>query len=82
MSRFHLEVLVRLKPGVLDPQGQQVAKVLHELGYAPVVAVRVGRLIDVEVEAPDAAAAKALGQEMAERLLANPVLEVCDVVVA
>jgi phosphoribosylformylglycinamidine synthase PurS subunit len=80
--RFHVEVLVRLKPGVLDPQGQQVAKVLRELGFGEVESVRVGRLIDLEVEAPDAASARAAGQAMADRLLVNPVLEVSDVVVA
>jgi phosphoribosylformylglycinamidine synthase subunit PurS len=67
-------VLVRPKPGILDPQGQAVESSLRQLGF-PVVEARVGRLVDLEVEASDAEEARAKLAEMCERLLANPLIE-------
>ncbi len=67
-------VLVRPKPGILDPQGQAVGTSLRDLGFA-VGETRVGRLIDVEVETDDAAAAREELDSMCERLLTNPLIE-------
>ena len=67
-------VLVRPKPGILDPQGQAVGTSLRDLGFA-VGETRVGRLIDVEVETDDAAAAREELASMCERLLTNPLIE-------
>ena len=67
-------VLVRPKPGILDPQGEAVESSLRQLGF-PVADLRVGRLVDLEVEASDAAEARAKLAEMCERLLANPLIE-------
>jgi phosphoribosylformylglycinamidine synthase subunit PurS len=67
-------VLVRPKPGILDPQGEAVESSLRQLGF-PVVGARVGRLVDLEVEASDADEARAKLAEMCERLLANPLIE-------
>jgi phosphoribosylformylglycinamidine synthase subunit PurS len=67
-------VLVRPKPGILDPQGQAVSTSLRHLGFE-VGEARVGRVIDVEVEAADAAAARAELEQMCEQLLANPLIE-------
>ena len=67
-------VLVRPKPGILDPQGEAVESSLRQLGF-PVAGARVGRLVDLEVEASDAAEARAKLAEMCERLLANPLIE-------
>ena len=67
-------VLVRPKPGILDPQGEAVESSLRQLGF-PVADARVGRLVDLEVEASDAAEARAKLAEMCERLLANPLIE-------
>jgi phosphoribosylformylglycinamidine synthase PurS subunit len=67
-------VLVRPKPGILDPQGEAVESSLRQLGF-PVAEARVGRLVDLEVEASDAAEARAKLAEMCERLLANPLIE-------
>jgi phosphoribosylformylglycinamidine synthase subunit PurS len=67
-------VLVRPKPGILDPQGEAVESSLRQLGF-PVAETRVGRLVDLEVEAADAAEARAKLAEMCERLLANPLIE-------
>ncbi len=67
-------VLVRPKHGILDPQGQAVESSLRQLGF-PVEEARVGRLVDVEVSATDAAEARAQLERMCEQLLANPLIE-------
>jgi phosphoribosylformylglycinamidine synthase subunit PurS len=67
-------VLVRPKAGILDPQGQAVGSSLRDLGF-PVDTARVGRLIDLEVEAGTPAEAKAEIERMCESLLANPLIE-------
>jgi phosphoribosylformylglycinamidine synthase subunit PurS len=67
-------VLVRPKAGILDPQGEAVESSLRQLGF-PVADARVGRVVDLEVEARDAAAARAEVERMCEQLLANPLIE-------
>ncbi len=67
-------VLVRPKSGILDPQGEAVESSLRQLGF-PVDAARVGRLIDLEVEAGDEREARVAVEKMCERLLANPLIE-------
>jgi phosphoribosylformylglycinamidine synthase len=72
-------VLVRPKPGILDPQGEAVGSALGHLGFE-VQDARVGKVIDLEVEAAaDEAAAKAQVEQMCERLLANPLIESYEV---
>ena len=71
-------VLVRPKPGILDPQGEAVGSALGHLGFE-VSDTRVGKVIDLEVEASDPAAAKAEVEQMCERLLANPLIESFEV---
>jgi phosphoribosylformylglycinamidine synthase subunit PurS len=68
-------VLIRPKEGILDPQGQAVEQALPALGFEGVSNVRVGRLVELEVEDPSKVA------EMCERLLANPLIEDYEVVV-
>ena len=67
-------VLVRPKQGILDPQGKAVESSLRQLGFA-VGETRVGRVVDLEVEAADAAAARTEVERMCEQLLANPLIE-------
>ena len=67
-------VLVRPKPGILDPQGQAVGTSLRDLGFL-VGETRVGRLIDVELDTDDAGAAREQLDRMCERLLTNPLIE-------
>ena len=67
-------VLVRPKPGILDPQGEAVRGGLDHLGFK-VREARVGRLIDLEVEAASAGEARAAVEEMCRSLLANPLIE-------
>jgi phosphoribosylformylglycinamidine synthase PurS subunit len=67
-------VLVRPKPGILDPQGEAVQASLRQLGFA-VEEARVGRVIDVELENGDRERARAELERMCEQLLANPLIE-------
>ncbi len=77
-TRFTVRVHVTLKPVVNDPQGLAVRDALWQLGYRDVATVRVGKVIDLDLTAPDAAAARAAADEMARRLLSNPVIEQFD----
>jgi phosphoribosylformylglycinamidine synthase PurS subunit len=67
-------VLVRPKQGILDPQGQAVESSLRQLGFA-VGEARVGRVVDLDVDAHDADSARAEVERMCEQLLANPLIE-------
>jgi phosphoribosylformylglycinamidine synthase len=67
-------VLVRPKQGILDPQGQAVEEALRHLGFQ-VGHARVGRLVDLELEATDPAGARAEVERMCAQLLANPLIE-------
>jgi phosphoribosylformylglycinamidine synthase subunit PurS len=67
-------VLVRPKEGILDPQGQAVESSLRQLGF-DIGEARVGRVVDIEVEARDTAGARAAVERMCEQLLANPLIE-------
>ena len=70
---------VMLKPGISDPQGQTIEKALPVLGYEGVSGVRVGKRIQLEVDASSPDEAKMRVEEMCERLLANPVIESYEV---
>jgi phosphoribosylformylglycinamidine synthase PurS subunit len=67
-------VLVRPKGGILDPQGEAVERSLRQLGFE-VGEARVGRVIDLEVDAPSAEEARSQLERMCENLLANPLIE-------
>ena len=70
-----VRVLVRLKPGILDAQGVAVQRALAGLGFGDVRELRVGKLIEVDVDAADAEQARARVDAMCQRLLANTILE-------
>jgi phosphoribosylformylglycinamidine synthase subunit PurS len=70
-----VRVLVRLKPGILDVQGAAVKRALGGLGFTDVADLRVGKVIEVDVDAASAADARARVDEMCRKLLANPILE-------
>ena len=71
-------VLVRPKEGILDPQGQAVEQSLRKLGFE-VGQARVGRVVDVDVEASTAAEARERVDAMCRQLLANPLIESYEV---
>jgi phosphoribosylformylglycinamidine synthase len=75
MTAYSFEVLVSLKPGLLDPQGKAVEGSLPAMGWTNVSGVRVGKHIKLDVEAPNEAAARVQVEEMAARILSNPVIE-------
>lgn len=68
-------VFVTLKPSVFDPQGQTIVDALHSLGYRGVEDVRQGKYFELEVAADSQEKARALASEVADKLLANPVIE-------
>lgn len=72
---MRVKIFVSLKNGVLDPQGKAVERSLHTLGYREVQDVRMGKCIELSVNAPTREAAEARLREMCEKLLANPVIE-------
>ena len=71
---MRLTVLIRPKSGILDPEGEAVQASLATLGFA-VTSARVGRLVDLEVEAIDLGAARSEVERMCAELLANPLIE-------
>lgn len=73
--KFHASVEVMLKDGILDPQGKTVEENLPSLGFTGVTAVRVGKHIALDVDAADEQTAVTQVEEMARKLLSNPVIE-------
>jgi len=74
-------VLVRPKPGILDPQGEAVESSLRHLGFA-VETARVGRMVELELDAEDPERARDELERMCEQLLANPLIESYEITVA
>ncbi len=70
-----VRILVALKESVLDPQGQTVKNALHTLGYRCIEDVRQGRVFEVELEGVDREEASRLIPEIADKVLANPIIE-------
>jgi phosphoribosylformylglycinamidine synthase PurS subunit len=68
-------IRITLKNGVLDPQGKAIQGALSSLGFAGVDHVRQGKYIELDIAAPDRAAAETQVRAMCEKLLANPVIE-------
>jgi phosphoribosylformylglycinamidine synthase PurS subunit len=72
---YRAQVTITLKPTVLDAQGATVERALHNLGFESVDGVRMGKYVEVGVDAPDADTARRQVDEMCEKLLANPIIE-------
>jgi phosphoribosylformylglycinamidine synthase len=68
-------VFVTLKPSVFDPQGHTIVEALHSLGYGVVADVRQGKFFEIDLKVPNQDAAEKLAAEVADRVLANPVIE-------
>jgi phosphoribosylformylglycinamidine synthase subunit PurS len=68
-------VFVTLKPSVFDPQGRTIAESLHSMGYTGVGDVRQGKYFELEVDAASGDKARTLASEIADKVLANPVIE-------
>jgi phosphoribosylformylglycinamidine synthase len=78
---FSALVNVMLKPGIADPQGQTIEGALPVLGYTGVRQVRVGKRIELELDAADEGEAHDRVVEMCDKLLANPVIESYEVTI-
>ncbi len=70
-----VRILVSFKDSVLDPQGQTVKNALHTLGYGSIKDVRQGKVFEIDLEAVSRQEAQALIPEIADRVLANPIIE-------
>jgi phosphoribosylformylglycinamidine synthase len=68
-------VFVTLKPSVFDPQGRTIVEALHSMGHGGVSDVRQGKYFELDVDADSADAARAMVADVADKLLANPVIE-------
>ena len=75
MPRFKARVLVSLRPSVLDPAGEATRAAAQRLGVEGVTRLRIGKAIEVDLEAPNQAEAQVRLDLLADRLLANPVIE-------
>jgi phosphoribosylformylglycinamidine synthase subunit PurS len=73
--RFQARVEVQLRSGIADPEGATIERALPALGFDGVAHVRAGRSFSFEVDALDESAARTVASELADRLLANPVIE-------
>jgi phosphoribosylformylglycinamidine synthase PurS subunit len=73
--KYRFRVVVSLKPGLLDPQGKAIEGSLPSMGWANASNVRVGKYVELVVDAETEAAAATQVDEMARRLLSNPVIE-------
>jgi phosphoribosylformylglycinamidine synthase subunit PurS len=80
--RFDVLVEVQLRPGIADPEGATIERALPALGFTGVHSLRVGRAIRFEVDADDEPAAGEIADQLASRLLANPVIERASVQVS
>jgi phosphoribosylformylglycinamidine synthase subunit PurS len=69
------QIHVRLKPGVLDPQGKAIGNALAALGFEGIAEVRQGKLIELDLAETDPTRARGQVEAMCQQLLANPVVE-------
>ena len=72
---MRVKIFISFKEGVLDPQGKAVERSLHSLGYEEVRDVRMGKYLEIALEASSRETAEARVREMCDKLLANPVIE-------
>lgn len=70
-----VQVSVRLKPAILDPQGKTILQAAKQLGFEEVNSVRIGKLIDLEIPEGSNEETKQRIEELSRKLLANPLME-------
>ena len=75
MPRYQARVLVRLRPLVLDPAGEATRGAAERLGVEGISKLRIGKAVELELDAPDAEEARRRLELLSDRLLANPVIE-------
>ena len=72
-------ISVRLKPVIHDPQGKTVLRAARQMGYNEILSVRIGKLIELEIEADDKIQAREKIEELSHRLLSNPLMETYEI---
>ena len=72
---YHSKILVTLRQSILDPQGKAVEHGAHSLGYDRIRNVRIGKFIELNVDAATREEAEKVTKEVSEKLLANPIME-------
>ncbi len=75
MKRFSVKIEVKLKPVVLDPQGKAILNALSGLGFSGISNVRVGKVVELNMEGKSAEQVSQKAYEMCRKLLSNPVIE-------
>ena len=75
VPRYQARVLVRLRPSVLDPAGEATRGAAERLGVEGISKLRIGKAVELEVDAPNAEEARRRLEVLSDRLLANPVIE-------
>jgi len=75
VPRYQARVLVRLRPSVLDPAGEATRGAAERLGVEGISKLRIGKAVELELDAPDAEEARRRLEMLSDRLLANPVIE-------
>lgn len=75
MPQFHAEIKIRKRPSILDPQGKASLHALSNLGFDQIDELRIGKLIDITIEANSKAEAEDQARNACEKLLANEVME-------
>ena len=78
MPHFQARVLVSLRPSVLDPAGEAARSAANRLGVDGIEKLRIGKAVDLELEAPNEVEARRRLELLSDRLLANPVIENCS----
>ena len=73
--QFHVGIEITLRSSILDPQGKATKHALDQLGFTGIQDVRIGKYVEMNVEAADEAAARAMAREACQKLLANEVME-------
>jgi len=72
---FHATIYVRLKEGVLDPQGSTIKRALEDMGYKGIEEIRSGKVFEISLNSRDKKGTEKLLDEICRKLLANPVIE-------
>jgi len=80
MPVFHTTVKVTLRKSILDPQGNATQHALTSLGFVAIESVRIGKHVELVIEASDEAAARTIAESAAAKLLANPVMDDYEVI--
>lgn len=75
MEKFKAEIKITLRSGILDVQGKAVEHALHSLEYDNIAGVRIGKFVELEIEAADESSAFSKVEAACKQLIANPIIE-------